>query len=207
MNLTTVIILITVILSIYAFNNYNFLHRLIDNPYTVSRRKEYYRLLTSGFIHADYLHLLLNMYVLYMFGSNMEAIFKMSFGPQAGMYFIGLYIIGIVVANLPDQFRHRNNPGYNSLGASGGVSAVVFASIILMPLTKLMIFPIPIEFPAWVFAIIYVAYSAYMDKRQSDRVNHLAHLWGALWGVLFIVWVYPGALSHFFQQIVGSLKF
>ena len=112
-----------------------------------------------------------------------------------------------MVANLPDQFRHRNNPGYNSLGASGGVSAVVFASIILMPLTKLMIFPIPIEFPAWVFAIIYVAYSIYMDRRQADRVNHLAHMWGALWGVVFIVWCYPGALPHFFQQILGSLKF
>ncbi|WP_367914199.1 rhomboid family intramembrane serine protease [Leadbetterella sp. DM7] len=207
MNLTTVIILITVIMSIYGFNNYSFLHRLIDNPYTVNRRKEYYRLLTSGFIHADYLHLLLNMYVLYMFGSNMESVFAASFGQQGGLYFMGLYILGILVANIPDQVRHRNNPGYNSLGASGGVSAVVFAFIILVPLSKLMIFPIPVQIPAWIFAIIYVAYSVYMDRRQADRVNHLAHLWGALWGVVFIVWTYPGALPYFFQQIAGSLRF
>src|SRR5690606_32171094 len=138
-------------------------HRMLDNPYSVYRNKEYYRLLTSGFVHADYMHLLLNMYVLYMFGSNMEAIVEMSYGPQGGAYFLGLYLLGILFANISDQLRHRNNPGYNSLGASGGVSAIVFASILLMPLSKLMIFPIPVQIPAWIFAIIYVAYSIYMD--------------------------------------------
>jgi membrane associated rhomboid family serine protease len=205
--MTIVLIILTVGLSIFGFNNYSFLHRMLDNPYSVFRNKEYYRLLTSGFVHADYMHLLLNMYVLYMFGSNMEAIFEMSYGPQGGAYFLGLYLLGILFANIPDQLRHRNNPGYNSLGASGGVSAIVFASILLMPLSKLMIFPIPVQIPAWIFAIIYVAYSIYMDKRQADRVNHLAHLWGALWGVLFTLWAYPGVLPVFFKQIGSSLSF
>lgn len=206
MSITIIIIGITVAMSLYAFNNAAFKYGMLNNPYNINRNKEYYRLLTSGFIHADYFHLFVNMWVFYMFGSNMEATFKYSFGNNAPLYFIGLYIVGIIVANIPNLIRHKNNPTYNSLGASGGVASVVFASIILMPLSKLMIFPIPISFPAWVFAFVYVAYSIYMDRRQMDNVDHFAHLWGAVWGVAFIAFIYPGSIGLFFQQIVNSLR-
>lgn len=204
--LTVAIIAVTVLISYYAFNNPGFKHQLLNNPYTILRRKEYYRLLTSGFIHADFWHLFVNMWVLYMFGSNMEATFKYSFGASYTAYFIGLYIVGIIVANIPNLMRHKDNPGYNSLGASGGVASVVFASIILMPLSKLMIFPIPFSFPAWVFAFIYVAYSIYMDRKQVDNVDHFAHLWGAIWGVFFIAVIYPGSIGLFFNQIINSFR-
>lgn len=204
MSLTLVFIAITAVISFLAFNNYNLRETLINNPYAVVKRKEYYRLLTSGFIHADFMHLFFNMFVLYNFGTIMEQLFQLSYGKNGILYFIALYVLGIIFSSIPDLMKHRGNPAYNSLGASGGVSSVLFAAIILLPTSKLQIFPIPVDIPAWIFSLLYVAYSVYMDRRQADNVNHLAHLWGALWGVLFVLWAFPGALPHFVEQIRGS---
>jgi membrane associated rhomboid family serine protease len=187
-----------------AFRDKSLMNKLIHNPYAVHNRKEYYRILTCGFIHADYMHLLLNMYALYLFGGAVERYFEVMFGGNAHLYFILLYLLGIVVSNIPDVIKYKNMAFYNSLGASGGVSSIVFASIILSPMTKLMMFPIPIPMPAYIFAVIYVAYSIYMDKRQGDHVNHMAHLWGGLWGVVFMVVAYPDSIKGFFDQILGS---
>ena len=206
MSLTLIIIAITVAISFIAFNNYNLRSQLIHNPYIVNQRKEYYRLLTSGFIHADFVHLFFNMFVLYSFGNNMESIFHVSFAEQANLYFILLYVVGIIISSIPGQIRHRNDPGYNSLGASGGVSSVLFAFIILLPTSTLQIFPIPVDIPAWIFAILYVMYSVYMDRRQSDNVNHMAHLWGAVGGVVFVLFLYPGAFPAFLDQILNSFR-
>lgn len=205
MSLTTIIIGLTVIISFMAFNNQQLKNQLIDHPYTIARNKEYYRLLTSGFIHADYMHLFFNMFVLYSFGNNMEKVLEMNFGEKARLYYIGLYILGIIFSSIPSQLRYRNNPAYGSLGASGGVSSVLFAFIILYPTSKLMIFPIPVDFSAWIFALIYVGYSLYMDRKNMDNVNHMAHLWGAIWGVAFSVFLFPGALESFFTKILGSI--
>lgn len=204
MSLTTIIIVITVLTSFAAWRDSSLMYKLIHNPYTVERNKEYWRLLTCGFIHADYIHLAFNMYSFYLFGGFIEQYFDYLFGAKANAYFLGLYLVGIVVANIPDFLQKRNFANYNSLGASGGVSAVVFCSIILNPLSKLMIFPIPVPMPAYIFAGLYVAYSVYMNRRQMDNVNHLAHLWGAAWGVLFIVLAEPNALSQFVEQIKMS---
>jgi membrane associated rhomboid family serine protease len=204
MSITIIFIIGIVILSIIAFRDDGLTFKLIHNPYTVERRKEYYRFLTSGFIHADYLHLFLNMYALYLFGGAVETYFQFFFGASANLYFMGLFFLGIIVANLPDYFTKKNLPHYNSLGASGGVSSVVFASIILSPLTKLMMIPIPIPMPAYVFAAIYVGYSIYMDRRNSDNINHMAHLWGGLWGVVFMAVSYPSSIPRFFEQIMSS---
>lgn len=204
MSITFLIIAITVIISLIAFNNYNLREQLIDNPYKVKHKKEYYRLLTSGFIHADFVHLFFNMFVLFSFGENMERILGIVFQENGKFLFVALYLIGIIISSIPSQIRHSNNPMYNSLGASGGVSSVLFAFIMIMPTSTLQIFPIPIDIPAWIFAILYVMYSVYMDKRQADNVNHLAHLWGAVWGVVFMVLAIPGVIQNFVSQILGS---
>lgn len=207
MSLTLILIIITAGLSIFGFNNPAFTDKMLNNPYAVVRGKQYYRLLTSGFVHADFTHLFFNMFVLYSFGNNMESILSSSFGESGGLYFLGLYILGIIFSSIPDLIKHKDAPYYNSLGASGGVASVLFAFIILLPTSTLMIFPIPIDIPAWIFSIMYVAYSIYMDKRNADNVNHLAHLWGALWGVLFVSFLFPGSLAHFFRQILGVVGF
>ncbi len=205
-SLNIILIIAIVLISLAAFRDSNLKAKLINNPYKVHRNKEYYRMLTSGFIHADYLHLFLNMYAMYLFGGVVEAYFQAYFPGMANFYFLGLFILGILVANLPDYFQKKDQPYYSSLGASGGVSSIVFASIILSPLTKLMLFPIPIPMPAYIFAAIYVAYSIYMNKRQSDNINHMAHLWGGVWGVVFMVIIYPQSLANFYNMIVSSYR-
>lgn len=205
MSLTLIIIIVTGIVSYMALNDGNLKFKLIHNPYNVSHKNEYYRLLTSGFIHADLMHLILNMFTLYFFGSNIENEFNEYFGNNGPVYFIILYLSGIILSSIPDTIINKNNAYYNSLGASGGVSSIVFASIIISPLSEIMIMPIPIPIKAYVYAVLFVAYSIYMEKRQGDNVNHMAHLWGALWGVGFMVMMIPGSFTDFIDQIKISL--
>ncbi|KPM48649.1 rhomboid family intramembrane serine protease [Jiulongibacter sediminis] len=201
MSVTILLVIATVIASVYAWRDTSLRNKWIHNPYLANRNKEYHRLLTSGFIHADYLHLFFNMYAFYLFGGVVEQYFSVFFGAKAILAFLGLYILGIIVANLPDFVKYKDHAGFNSLGASGGVSAVVFCSVILNPMMELMIFPIPVAMPGYIFAVIYVAYSIFMEKRQMNNVNHMAHLWGGLWGVVFILTTEPSTLRRFIEQI------
>ncbi len=204
MSITLLLIIVCVIASFAAWNKPSLRQKWIHNPYYAHRNKEYFRLLTSGFIHADYMHLFFNMYAFYLFGGVVEAWFAHIFGAKAIMAFLGLFLGGVVVANLPDFVKYKNNVSFNSLGASGGVSAIVFCAVILQPLMKLTIFPIPLPMPAYIFALVYVAYSIYMEKRQMDNVNHMAHLWGGLFGVLFTVLAAPNTLNNFVSEIASS---
>ena len=200
-SLTIVIVAITVLVSWRAFNDRALLERLILWPPAVERRKQYDRLLTHGFIHADWMHLAFNMITLWSFGRVVEPVFSQWITPLGFALF---YLSAIVIAILPTYLRHRHDPRYRSLGASGGVSAVLFASILFDPWTRLIIFPIPLPIPAFVFALLYVGYSIWMDRRGGDNVNHSAHLWGAAYGVLFTLLLEPRVAGHFVRSLLGS---
>ena len=200
-SLTIVIVAITVLVSWRAFNDRALLERLILWPPAVERRKQYDRLLTHGFIHADWMHLAFNMITLWSFGTAVERVFSEWITPLGYVLF---YLSAIVVAILPTFLRHRNDANYRSLGASGGVSAVLFSFILFDPWSTLVIFPIPVPIPAFLFAVLYVGYSIWMDRRGGDNINHSAHLFGAAYGVLFMAAMRPGLLPEFVRQLGGG---
>lgn len=198
LSITIIIVAITVLVSWRAFNDRALLERLILWPPAVERRKQYDRLLGYGFVHADWMHLIFNMITLWSFGTAVERVFSEWITPVGYVLF---YLSAIVVSILPTYITHRNDANYRSLGASGGVSAVLFAFILFDPWSTLIIFPIPVPIPAFLFAILYVGYSIWMDRRGRDNVNHSAHLWGAAYGLLFTVLLEPKVLAHFTQTL------
>jgi len=191
-----VIIAITCLISMLAFGNAEMIGKLILWPPAISRDRQYYRLITYGLIHANPQHLLFNMITLYFFGSTMERFYDQHLGDFGYVIF---YIGGLIVSILPTYFDNRENPEYRSLGASGAVSAALFASILLQPWTTLLVFFVPM--PAIVYAVLYIAYSIYMDRRGSGNVNHSAHLWGAAYGVALTVVIEPAVISRFLDSL------
>jgi membrane associated rhomboid family serine protease len=196
---TLIILAITCVVSFFAFNDAALMRRLILWPPAVERQKEYYRLITYGLIHADGQHLLFNMMTLFFFGRAMEGFFSSELGPLGFAIF---YVGGLVVSILPTFLKNRNNSNYHSLGASGAVSAVLFAFILIEPWAKILVFVVPM--PAILYAILYVVYSIYMDRRGVGNVNHSAHLWGAAYGVIFTVIMEPRVLPHFFSALTNQ---
>jgi membrane associated rhomboid family serine protease len=196
--ITLILIVATVGISLLALRDAALMERLILWPPAVSRGREYWRLLSYGLVHADGAHLLFNMITLYFFGRAIEPLLIEYVG-AAG--FVAFYAGGLLVSILPSYLANRDNPRYRSLGASGAVSAVLFAFILLDPWALLFIFFIPA--PAIVFAVLYTAYSIWMDRRGRDNVNHSAHLWGAAYGVVFMVLMEPRVLQVFWQRLVN----
>ncbi len=199
-SLTTGIIAITVIVSWYSLSKPAILQRMMMNPYRIARDHEYYRFLSSGLIHANFSHLLWNMFSFYFFGNVVEQYFGFIFGEAGPYFFVAFYLMAIVVSDLPTYFKNRNHPGYNSLGASGGVAAIIFASVLFQPLEKICFYFV-ICLPGFILAIVYVMWSYYNGKKSNDNINHDAHLYGALFGILFCAVLVPSSLPHFIQQI------
>ena len=197
---TLVLIAVTCVVSFLAWKQPPLLDRLILWPPAIARGKEYWRLLSYGFVHADPQHLIFNMITLYFFGSAMEN-YLSQLGLPWPWGFVGFYLSALLVSILPSYLSNRNNPGYRSLGASGAVSAVLFAFILIQPWSLIIVFVLPV--PAIVYAVIYVGYSIWMDRRGRDNVNHSAHLWGAGYGVLFTLLLQPAVLKHFLQQLAN----
>ncbi len=200
LSVTVVIVLLTTLVSWRAFYDRALLERLLLWPPAIARKHQYERLLSYGFVHADWTHLLFNMITLWSFGSAVEQVFSVWITPVGFALF---YLSAIVISILPTYLAQRGNPGYRSLGASGGVSAVLFTYILFDPWSKLFIFPIPVPIPAILFAVLYVGYSVWMDRRGGDNVNHSAHLWGAAYGVLFTLLLQPRVSGHFIQRLLG----
>ncbi len=182
LSVTTIIIIINCVVSYLALSNPTVMNRLILTPYWVERKNEYYRFITSGFIHANFMHLAFNMLSLYFFGYIVES-------KLGSTLFIVLYMLALVISDIPTYLKYKNNSNYASLGASGAVSAIIFASILFYPVNLIFVYFIPV--PAFLFAILYLAYSYYMDKRSGDAVNHSAHFYGAVVGLVFV-----GALDY-----------
>lgn len=192
---TIILIAVTCIVSFLGFNNRELIDKLIFWPPAV-KRGQYYRFLSHALIHADGAHLLFNMITLYFFGRVMEGLYERLLGPAGFALF---YAGAVVVAILPSYIANRDNPTYRSLGASGGVSAVLFAFILIDPWSTILVLFVPM--PAILYAVAYVAYSIYMDRQRSDNINHSAHLWGAAYGVLFTVLAAPRVIGHFLEQL------
>jgi membrane associated rhomboid family serine protease len=202
---TNIIIGITCIISFVAMNNQKYLYDWAMVPSAIKQRKEYYRFMLSGFIHASFFHLLFNMITLYSFGALIESVFVEVFGGKFGMmsYFI-FYLIAIVVSDLPTYFKNQNKSNYMSLGASGAVSAVIFAAILFVPTSTLLIFFIPM--PAFIFGALYLIYTTYENNRSNPLaagINHSAHLWGAIFGIVSMAFLYPQVFPHFINQIMN----
>ena len=199
--ITVIIIAITCIVSILCFNGTLNGNKLIFNAYQVWHRKEWYRMLTSGIIHSGWGHLFFNMLTLYFFGRVVEQYFSAAFGGVLGtVLYVVLYVSALAISSLGDLVKYRNNWNYNALGASGAVSAVLFASILFAPKMGIYIYLIPIPVPGYIFAPLYLLYCWYMAKRNMDNIGHTAHFWGAVYGILFPIICKPDVLSFCLSQ-------
>jgi len=185
--ITLIIIALTSIVSVQAFQKFSLVDKYIFYPPAI-RRGEWWRFASYGVLHADWNHLLFNMFSLYLFGKAMEELFTEVFGPaMGGFLYVLLYVSGLVVSIAPTWAKHRNDSGYRSLGASGAVSAVVFAYIVVYPMSYMGLLFIPVFLPAFIFGGIYVAVSVYLDKKQVGNINHSAHVAGGVWGIFYLV--------------------
>ncbi len=200
--LTIAIIIITSGISLYAMQKPPVLNSLMMNPFLITSQGQYHRLISSGFIHRDHMHLIFNMFTFYFFGTQLEYIFQEIFGSFGSVHFTAIYLLGIVISDIPTLIKNKNNPYYNSLGASGAVSAVVFACILFLPLQKICLYGV-LCFPGVVLGVGYLIYSFYSSKKSKDGINHDAHLYGALFGIIYCMIFYPNAIRIFIEQIKG----
>lgn len=193
--ITYIIIAITCLVSYQAFNNQELFEKLSFKPYKVVHNKEYYRLITNGFVHADWTHLFFNMLTLYFFGRTQEQIFTAVNGEIS---FILFYLLSIPASSLISLFQHKDDPRYSAIGASGAVNAVLFSFILINPFSTIYVFVIPIK--AILFAILFLIYSSYMAKKNMDNIGHEAHISGAIFGVIFTILTIPNVINHFISQ-------
>lgn len=199
MSFTLIIITVTIAASFYAWSQEDIYEKWMMYPYRIKRNKEYFRFITSGFIHSGYAHLGFNMLSLYYFASAVEFV-------MSPVIFIIFYLIAIVVSDISTYLKQQNNPGYRSLGASGGVSAVIFSSILINPQYDLHFLFLPREFPinGVVYGLLFLIYSYYQAKNSSDNIGHEAHFYGALFGIIFTITMYPKFITSFLEFLASG---
>lgn len=193
----SVIFVFTIVTSLYAFYDNSVYGKFMLHPYSVSKGNNIYTLITSGLIHADWMHLFFNMFTFYAFAFTLE---RLMGSWQFGL----LYFLGLVLSDVPTVFKQKDNFHYNSLGASGAVSAVLFSYILYNPMSKIYIMFIPIGIPAVVFGFLYLIYCAYASRNSRDHINHDAHLFGALTGLIFTIIFVPGIIQNFISVLTGN---
>lgn len=186
-SITLIIIIVTVLVSLAAFNSDKLFDELIFYPPAIANQNQFYRFFTCGFIHANYGHLFFNMYSLYIFGEYVETQFVDVFGSYGKLLYLLMYVSSLFFCLLPTYNKNKDNYNYRSLGASGAVSAVVFSFIFLEPLRRIGIIFIPVMIPGFIFGFLYLVISSFFDKRGGGNINHSAHIWGALYGISFLI--------------------
>lgn len=194
----SIIFLFTIITSIYAFNDATLYGKFMLHPYSVSRKHKLYTLITSGLIHADWMHLIFNMMTFYFFAFQLEAMI-------GSLRFGAVYFFALILSDIPSVLKHKDDMWYNSLGASGAISGVLFSFILFQPFSSMIIFPIPIPIWAIIFGPLYLVYCVYASKQSRDNINHDAHFFGALAGMIITVLVVPGTIPHFLGQILAKI--
>lgn len=205
MSASVAILLLTVLVSLIAFSDRRVFDALAFEPFVVAARKDHHRFLTHALVHADWPHLLVNMFVLHGFAPFVEG-YLTGLTPLPGSWLLVLlYASAAVVACIPGYRRHRHDPGYRAVGASGAVSAVLFAHILIMPTAQVGLFLLPVGLPSAVFGVLYLIYEGTMHRRGGDNVAHDAHLMGAIHGVLFMVVLRPSLVPAFFGAITDLL--
>jgi membrane associated rhomboid family serine protease len=193
----SIIFIFTVVTSVYAFNDNVLFGKFMLHPYSVSRKSKVYTLITSGLIHANWMHLFFNMFTFYAFAFKLEQLM--------GHWQFGLlYLLSLVLSDIPSVMKHKNDFWYNSLGASGAISGVLFSFILFSPLSEIGIFPIPVGIPAVLFGFLYLAYCWYASKGSRDNINHDAHFFGSITGLVITVILVPGIISNFFGALLGN---
>lgn len=193
----SIIFVFTLITSIYAFNDPVLFGKFMLHPYSVYRKHKVYTLLTSGLIHSNWMHLFFNMFTFYAFAFKLEA--------TIGHWQFGvLYFLGLVLSDIPSVLKHKDDFWYNSLGASGAISAVLFSFILYSPLSGIGIMFIPVAIPAVLFGVLYLVYCWYMSRNSSDHINHDAHLFGAITGLVVTIILVPQIIPHFLQALTGN---
>jgi membrane associated rhomboid family serine protease len=187
LSITLILVIITALISITGFSNQKIIDDLIFYPPAVTHRRQWYRFFSCGLIHADWGHLIFNMLALYLFGKNVEEGFVELIGSSGRYVYLLMYVSALLISLLPTYFKNKENYNYRSLGASGAVSAVIFAGLMLAPETEVYIFFIPIPIPGFIFAPLYLLISAIMDRKGNTNINHSAHIWGAIYGLAFVI--------------------
>ncbi|MCO6501423.1 MAG: rhomboid family intramembrane serine protease [Vicingus serpentipes] len=206
LSITLIIIIITVVVSLSANSKPELYGKLLFNPYQVVHRKEWYRIFTHALVHDNHniFHLFFNMYVLYSFGNAVENMLLNNLGSLGELYYLFIYIGGVFIATIPALLKHKDNYGYNSVGASGAVSAVLFSTIAFVPFSGgIGILFLPFSIPPLIFGVLYIAYEMYMNKRGGTNIAHDAHIWGAIFGFVFTLLFVPGAFSNFITQLIA----
>ena len=193
---TLFIVVGTIVFSLAGFRNSSFFWKYLFNAYGIVHERQYYRIISHAFLHADFVHLGFNMFALYSFGHLLETqFFPVLFEKNATLYFLFLYFGGILASSIPETIRQHKNPSYTSVGASGAVNAVVFSSILIYPQGKISLMFLP-ALPSWLFGILFLIYSWYMAKKKIDNIGHFAHLWGAFFGLTFTAILKPALIQN-----------
>ena len=200
--MTLIIVIITALVSFAAFQNRELMSKLMFNAYLVKHSNQWYRVITHAFIHGGWMHLGVNMWVLWLFGGIVEDSFEVYRGSLGVVIYTALYLGGILFSTLPSYGRHQDNFSYNSLGASGATAAVLFSAIYFNPTMDLYIMFIPIPIPAIIFGIVYLVFEWYQDKKSNDNIAHDAHFWGAAFGFTFSILMAPDRMPLFIEEIM-----
>jgi len=204
MNITLILVIITGFISYKGFEDQAFFNKYKHNPYSESRNGEYYRMLTSGFLHGSWLHLLINLFVFHEFGRMVEYQFVSTYGSGIGhVLYLIFYLVAIIAADLSSYYKHKNNPGFSSIGASGAVSAILFVFIFFEPWSILLLYFV-IPMPAIVGGLLYLWYSSWAANNSRDKIDHDAHFSGAIFGVLASVIFFSFYISTFFKKLLSG---